>query len=277
MARQSSSSSSAVGNGHPSPVHEPSDSSPDASNKRSDSPSHFDFKNDPRHKAASKALPFDASLLPKGSRSLASIGLQAFFVGNTLSGCLLTAIYLAINGNTIWRLPAFFACLSVFHFLEYYTTARFNLPAARASSFLLFSNGTAYNVAHTFATIEIIASNYLPSYQLWLISVWTIALGSALVFIGQTVRSVAMAQAGTNFNHTPAKTREEGHDLVTTGVYGFLRHPSYFGFFWWALGTQVLVGNKVCTVGYACALWKFFYDRIIGESCLFTVSVCVRR
>lgn len=80
-----------------------------------------------------------------------------------------------------------------------------------------------------------------------------------------------MAQAGTNFNHTPQRTKKEGHVLVSTGVYAWLRHPSYFGFFWWALGTQVLVGNKVCLVGYLGALWTFFYRRIRGESLRFSL------
>jgi protein-S-isoprenylcysteine O-methyltransferase len=74
-----------------------------------------------------------------------------------------------------------------------------------------------------------------------------------------------MAEAGTNFNHTPAKIKKEGHVLVTTGVYAWLRHPSYCAFFWWALGTQVLVGNKISFLGYLFVLWNFFKRRIRGE------------
>lgn len=74
-----------------------------------------------------------------------------------------------------------------------------------------------------------------------------------------------MAEAGTNFNHTLAKIKREGHVLVTTGVYAWLRHPSYCAFFWWALGTQVLVGNKICFLGYLFVLWNFFKRRIKGE------------
>lgn len=223
----------------------------------------FDFDS-PQYEAKAKPLPFDPSLLPRGSRSLSSIGLQAFFLGFILAGCLLSTAWLVSQQKTVWRLPSFFASLSLFHFLEYWTTAHFNPPAARASSFLLYSNGTAYNVAHTLATLEIVVSNVLSSYQSLYVNRYTITTGAVLIVIGQLVRSVAMAQAGTNFNHTPQKVRKEGHILVTTGVYGWLRHPSYFGFFWWALGTQVLVGNKICLVGYLLALWNFFHRRIIG-------------
>jgi len=74
-----------------------------------------------------------------------------------------------------------------------------------------------------------------------------------------------MAQAGTNFNHIPAREHRAGHELVTRGVYGYLRHPSYFGFFWWAIGTQLLVGNAVCGVVYVVVLWIFFNNRIRSE------------
>ncbi len=45
----------------------------------------------------------------------------------------------------------------------------------------------------------------------------------------------------------------------------YLRHPSYFGWFWWSIGTQVLLCNPVCSVGFACAAWYFFNERIPYE------------
>lgn len=255
-------SSSASTNGHPRP--------PAAAlvpgTDREDTDADFDFDASNERPNYPESHP-DASLYPSGKRSLADIGLQAFWLGFSLAASLIVGPYCTWHGLAIWRLFAFLASLSVFHFLEYWTTARFNVPAAQASSFLLFSNGVAYNVAHMLATVEILASALLlPAYRRWMTNAWTVGLGFVLVLLGQTVRSVAMAQAGTNFNHTPQKVRKKGHVLVTRGVYGLLRHPSYFGFFWWALGTQLLVGNKVCVVGYGIVLWRFFSKRIGGES-----------
>lgn len=85
------------------------------------------------------------------------------------------------------------------------------------------------------------------------------------MIFGQLARSYAMAHAGTNFSHVVVMNREQGHVLVKTGIYAYIRHPSYFGFFWWGMGTQFMLGNPVCTVGYALALWKFFSSRIRGE------------
>jgi len=90
-------------------------------------------------------------------------------------------------------------------------------------------------------------------------------LGVVLMLVGQVARSLAMIHAGTNFSHLVAYRREEGHVLVKSGIYWYLRHPSYFGFFWWGLGTQIMLGNPVCFVGYTLVLWKFFNNRIRGE------------
>jgi protein-S-isoprenylcysteine O-methyltransferase len=218
----------------------------------------------PGYTAQAQNLPFDPSLLPDGRRSLSSIAFQAFGLGFTLAGCLIATTYCVISRNPIWRLPAFFACLSIFHFLEFWTTAKFNMPAARASSFLL-RNGKAYTIAHLLATIEIITSYWFPSYQVFLVGWLSITIGVVVVVLGQLLRSSAMAEAGTNFNHTPAKMKKEGHVLVTAGVYTYLRHPSYCAFFWWAIGTQILVGNKVSLLGFAFVLWNFFKRRIQGE------------
>lgn len=35
-------------------------------------------------------------------------------------------------------------------------------------------------------------------------------------------------------------TKAETHQLVTHGVYSIVRHPSYVGWFWWSVGTQVI-------------------------------------
>lgn len=267
MARKSTSSSAVNSNGHPQPPVAAEDGPVKRlvpGTTREDTEHEFDW-DAPGYANKSRPLPYDPSLLPKGSRSLSSIGIQAFFLGFALACCSMTTAWLLKEGHTIWRLPAFFACLCVFHFLEFWTTARFNMPAVRASSFLL-NNGMAYNVAHALAAIEIVVSSFLPSYQSFLVNPYSITVGVALTTIGQLVRSSAMAEAGTNFNHTPQKTKREGHELVTTGIYSWLRHPSYFAFFWWALGTQILVGNKFCFLGYLFALWNFFNRRIRGET-----------
>lgn len=74
-----------------------------------------------------------------------------------------------------------------------------------------------------------------------------------------------MKTAGQSFNHIVQAKKSDTHALVTTGIYSSLRHPSYFGFFWWAVGTQLTLGNSVSLVGYVYVLWKFFRHRITQE------------
>lgn len=54
--------------------------------------------------------------------------------------------------------------------------------------------------------------------------------------------------------------------LVKTGLYSLVRHPSYTGFFVWAVGTQILLANPVSTVVFVGVLWRFFQQRIQSES-----------
>ena len=94
-----------------------------------------------------------------------------------------------------------------------------------------------------------------------------------------------MIHAATSFSHHVAYRKLDSHTLVTTGVYAYVwhhhydrpefsqltgvltfvrwfRHPSYAGFFYWALGTQLLLQNPGNFIFFAAVLWKFFYDRI---------------
>ncbi|KAF2008659.1 protein-S-isoprenylcysteine O-methyltransferase [Aaosphaeria arxii CBS 175.79] len=208
-------------------------------------------------------IPHD--LFPGETRSLSGIALRAFLLGmNAALGYTLTLVLLYYDSR-LWR-PAFFVgTLCTFHFLEFWTTARYNTPAATTSSFLL-TNGARYRQAHTFAFIEsLLTSYFLPHWQSRVNPPLVIALGVALILVGQVVRSLAMVQAGTNFNHHVQSRKNEGHVLVTEGLYAIFRHPSYFGFFWWGLGTQVALGNTVSFVGYTGVLWYFFQHRIINE------------
>lgn len=53
--------------------------------------------------------------------------------------------------------------------------------------------------------------------------------------------------------------------LCVTGRYKYLRHPSYVGWFYWSVGTQLLLCNPLCSMAYAWAGWNFFRQRIPYE------------
>ncbi|KAK3322267.1 Isoprenylcysteine carboxyl methyltransferase family-domain-containing protein [Apodospora peruviana] len=200
-------------------------------------------------------------------KSLAGIALRSFCLGIALTiGISLTLATVIRTNSPLWRLPFFLAALSLFHFLEFLTTAAYNTRAADISSFLLTANWPSYAIAHSFASFECLVTKLLWPHRSWSYTGPLLCvLGFVLVLVGQTVRSVAMVQAGPSFNHQVQHQRGAAHVLVTSGIYARLRHPSYFGFFWWALGTQLVMGNLVSFFLYAAVLWKFFNARIRHE------------
>ncbi|TGZ77363.1 ICMT-domain-containing protein [Ascodesmis nigricans] len=202
---------------------------------------------------------FPAYLYPSGSYSLRGIATRAFSLGILLASSLLT-----IPFTSFPQLPFFIASLSLFHFLEFWITASYNPSRAKAEAFLLTNNGSAYQIAHTTAVVEFLLEAYLVpgiKQRQW----WTTYLGVGLMVVGQVARTLAMKHAGRNFSHYVKSRKDAGHVLVMDGVYAWLRHPSYFGYFWWAVGTQIMMANPVCVLGFAVVLWKFFSSRIKSE------------
>jgi protein-S-isoprenylcysteine O-methyltransferase len=211
----------------------------------------------------------DRPYFPGQPKSLAGIAIRAFALGSALTlGVLLTVLTLACTTSPLWRLPFFLAALSAFHFLEFWTTAAYNTPQAGVDAFLLSANGPGYVIAHSAASLECLVTNIAFPGRSWAplhIGPLLPLLGLVLVVAGQVVRSAAMKTAGQSFNHQVQRHRAAKHTLVTEGIYAKLRHPSYFGFFWWAMGTQLVLGNVVCFVAYALVLWRFFSTRIRHE------------
>ena len=212
---------------------------------------------------------YDKQYLTSQPKSLSGISIRSFALGIVLSTSSTLTLYLLqpITYSSLWRAPFFIAVLSLFHFLEFWTTAAYNTREAKISSFLLSSNGIAYQGAHGFAMLELLLEYYFFPNR-WLpahISRALLFSGLVMIVCGQIIRSMAMKAAGPSFNHIVQSTKRSSHKLVTTGIYSYLRHPSYFGFFWWALGTQLVLGNILGFLLYWGVLYKFFSARIRGE------------
>ncbi|SCU85930.1 LAME_0D03642g1_1 [Lachancea meyersii CBS 8951] len=158
--------------------------------------------------------------------------------------------------------------VSIFHFLEFYVTARFN-PGKVTKDSYLFNNGKAYLFSHALAFSEaLIESVFYPSWKSSLHSNTTFfisVLGLALLILGQYVRTAAMVTAGSSFSHQVKTSQNSDHSLVTDGIYARLRHPSYFGYFWWALGSQLWLLNPLSFAVFTVVLWRFFNGRIRFE------------
>ncbi|OJA13807.1 hypothetical protein AZE42_00517 [Rhizopogon vesiculosus] len=186
-----------------------------------------------------------------------------------LLGCLFSlSLTLFITGGisehwwATYQLAFFLAAWSAFHWGEFAVTAGWNRDKCSVDSFLL-DNGAMYHVAHGVALMEYLITLYLkPSLKA---HSYVSTIGVIMVVVGQTLRSAAMIQASDNFSHIVAFRKLPSHQLVTHGVYSMFRHPSYAGFFYWALGTQLVLQNPVSSIAYLFVLWKFFSRRIKAE------------
>ncbi|KAF8964611.1 hypothetical protein BGZ46_000751 [Entomortierella lignicola] len=194
-----------------------------------------------------------------GENSPQNIAVYGFGLGALFGSSLLLATMVETSIPQFWL---FLAALGVFHALEYIAIALFNPTKLKLDSFLL-----NHSPEYTLATVSGISEFLIEFYFYPQIKSWGILnkIGLFLVIIGQIARTLAMFSAKSNFSHHVEYYKEEHHVLVTDGIYSVLRHPSYFGFYYWALGSQLMMMNPICFIGFAAALHHFFSERIEYE------------
>ena len=90
-------------------------------------------------------------------------------------------------------------------------------------------------------------------------------IGVATCDVGEFIRKWAEIHAKHNFTHVIQTEKRETHRLVTEGPYKIFRHPGYFGWFLWAPGTQLVLGNPVSFAVFVAVSWRFFHKRIPVE------------
>lgn len=166
------------------------------------------------------------------------------------------------NWHSFPAFPIYVLFISVFHFLEFYITASYQPGRVTDDSFVLDNPG--YHVAHGIAILEYGIENYMfPTLKSSFNGVKLVGL--SVVLTCQSIRTLAMVTAGINFSHVIKNVKENDHTLIQHGIYSIFRHPSYFGFFYWALGTQILLLNPVSFVLFMFLLYAFFSSRIPYE------------
>ncbi|KAG0020138.1 hypothetical protein BGZ82_011683 [Podila clonocystis] len=194
-----------------------------------------------------------------GANSPQNIAVYGFGLGALFGASVILASLVQTSIPQFWL---FLAALGVFHSMEYIAIALFNPTKLKLDSFLL-NHSPEYTMATASGVTEFLIELYffpgLKSFGL------LNKIGLVMVIVGQLARTLAMFSAKSNFSHHVEYYKEEHHVLVTDGIYSLLRHPSYFGFYYWALGSQLMMMNPVCFVGFAAALHHFFSERIQYE------------
>lgn len=190
---------------------------------------------------------------------LPEVSLTAFILG-TVFGVSLSSI---IVFREFFQFPLYISLICLFHFLEYYITSSYQHDKVSVDSYII-NNGATYFIAHSIAIIETIIEIYFyPGFKSSYLPLKL--LGMLFIVFGQTLRSMAMINCGESFSHIVSTEKKSNHKLISTGVYSIVRHPSYVGFFYWAIGTQILLLNPISLILFIFLLYKFFSNRIIFE------------
>jgi len=187
---------------------------------------------------------------------------EVWWRGSLLGVLVAFGALLSSTGGPYFGLGWYIVFMSLFHYLEYLVTALTNPLNLNTDSFLL-NHSVAYGVAATAGLTEYFIEMWLyPDMKqcLWLSVAGAIGCG-----LGDTFRKLAMFHAGSNFNHIVQGYKQDEHTLVRNGVFAYFRHPSYVGWFYWSISTQVVLCNPVCAVLYALVSWKFFSERVEVE------------
>ncbi|RHY02000.1 hypothetical protein DYB28_012881 [Aphanomyces astaci] len=201
---------------------------------------------------------------------LGKVAIAGFGLGfvMALHVCLFIWAYFLTDGDTwvyrnaVIQWSLYVVCLTFFHFSEFISTAAFKPGFVSYESFLL-NHSDAYHMALAAGCVEFwLESHFFPELK-YIHDVSSVGL--FLIVLGASFRVGAMWTAKSNFSHRIEVAKRKEHTLVTHGVYKYIRHPSYFGWFYWSIGSQVFLCNPLCTLAYAAASWSFFKDRIPYE------------
>ena len=150
----------------------------------------------------------------------------------------------------------------LFHFMEYFISKKHHPDTTTADSFLVT---IPFLFAFSFGIAEFFIESYLFGSSKTDIHNPILWYGALITLIGLLIRILAEMTAKQSFTHYIATEKDPRHNLVTNGIYHFIRHPGYFGMFVFAIGTQIYLRNPISTVVFASVLWKFFSDRIEEE------------
>ena len=169
-------------------------------------------------------------------------------------------VVIGFNAGIASPIKSFFAIYSMlvayFHFSEfmYISLSHGYIKFDQ----LMVNHSREYAAAFTISMLEYFISPFrLPSAIR--------GIGIVTAVLGLFIRGSAMVVAGRAFTHLIAKRRSHTHRLVTSGPYQYMRHPGYCGWFFWAVGSQLILGNPVCTVAFVLVNYSFFKERIQYE------------
>jgi protein-S-isoprenylcysteine O-methyltransferase len=151
--------------------------------------------------------------------------------------------------------------LGAFHLLEFSGTALLRPAQLSFQSFAF--NGLPYAAAIALGLVEhVLEADALSGYAM---ASDIRVLGLAVAGLALGLRIWAVVAASSSFDHVVHTELGADHTLVTQGPYRWLRHPSYTGYYWFAIGGQIILHNPITLCVHAIVLARFFRQRLAVE------------
>jgi protein-S-isoprenylcysteine O-methyltransferase len=105
---------------------------------------------------------------------------------------------------------------------------------------------------------------YLAHYKTWSMYNYVLAgIGVLLIIAGETIRWVAITQLKEGF--TVDVSISKTHTLKTDGLYGYVRHPSYFGLVLISFGFSLAMNSLLSLLTVIIPVLLALYYRISVE------------
>jgi protein-S-isoprenylcysteine O-methyltransferase Ste14 len=92
--------------------------------------------------------------------------------------------------------------------------------------------------------------------QLWPSGIWSFSVGGAVTIAGLLFAVWARQHLASNWSSSV--TIKQGHELITTGPYGLVRHPIYTGILTGFLGTEIALAQVRGLIAFVLVLLGFW-------------------
>ncbi|GET92821.1 prenyl protein specific carboxyl methyltransferase, putative [Leishmania tarentolae] len=196
----------------------------------------------------------------------------------TVAGMFLIAYGWRTHDDSLLALGLYILVVHIaFHASEFLSAALTRPHDTHPDAFMVF-HSAPYLIASGTALLEFFVEVYVipetwkldPKRHVLLGFLLRVNYASALLFTALVlffygIRVVSMLQCGPNFSLMIEHERNPRHQLVKHGLYRYLRHPAYFGWFWRTCCAQWILANPVSAVVHTGVTWHFFRSRIAYE------------
>ena len=160
------------------------------------------------------------------------------------------------------QIHIYYISLVIYHFAEYFSVLIYHFNNLTFHSFLI-DQSKEWMITTGASFLEFYIENFF--FHKYKCNLFFIIIGVICLIIGHIFRIGALFTGKKNFTHLISYKKKNDHVLVTNGIYSISRHPSYFGFYLWSMGTEIITFNPICFIAYLIILFKFFDNRIKEE------------